>query len=109
TSYTSGAYTFTQSAGRGTFNWVVKDELDGNFANNYQDPFRVYGIGKVGLATRVYSVQDVPAGTALDALRCGLHANSDITVGGTITLGAGPISTNGKIATGAKITGNVEC
>jgi hypothetical protein len=108
TSYTTGAYTFTQSAGRGTFNWVVKDEVDANFSNNYQDPFRVYGIGKVGLATRVYSVQVVPAGTALDVLRCGLHANGSVTTAGTITLGSGPISSNGNTNTGAKITGNVE-
>jgi Tfp pilus assembly protein PilX len=105
----SGTYAFTQSAGRGTFSWAVKDEVDGNFSNNYQDPFRVYGIGKVNNATRVYSVTVTPAGSPLDVLRCGLHAGSDITVNGTITLGAGPISTNGKINTGSKITGNVEC
>src|SRR4051812_43364461 len=84
TSYTSGAYTFTQSAGRGTFAWVVKDEVDGNFSNNYVDPFRVYGIGKVGLATRVYSVQVVPAGSPLDVLRCGLHAGGDVLTTGNI-------------------------
>jgi hypothetical protein len=110
TSYTTGnSYAFTQSAGRGSFAWAVKDELDGNFSNNYQDPFRLYGIGKVGQSTRVFSVTVVPAGTALDALRCGVHTNGDITTSGNITLGAGPLSTNGKVNTGAVITGNVEC
>jgi hypothetical protein len=111
TSYVAGSnvYAFTQSAGRGTFSWAVKDEFDGNFSNNYQDPFRLYGIGKVNNATRVYSVTVVPAGSPLDVLRCGLHAVGNITNNSTITLGAGPISTAAKIFLSAKITGNVEC
>ncbi|HSV15468.1 MAG TPA: hypothetical protein VLI90_14505 [Tepidisphaeraceae bacterium] len=116
TSYTpgSGVYAFTQSAGRGTFNWAVKDEVDGNFSNNYVDPFRLYGIGKVGLATRVYSVQIVPAGSPLDVLRCAVHANGNVTQSGVICCGSnaagytGPLSSNAKISFTNFVYGNVE-
>jgi hypothetical protein len=109
TSYTSGnTAAFTQTNSIGVGSWVVKDEVDGNFANNYADPFRLYGIGKVGQATRVYSVQVVTAGSPMDVLRCGLHAGGDINTNGTITLGAGPLSCNGNVKTQAAITGNVE-
>ena len=55
TSYTTGnAYVFTQSMGRGTWSWVVKDKVDGNFSNNYADPFTLYGIGVVNQAKRLH-------------------------------------------------------
>ncbi len=105
----SGSYAFTQSIGRGTMAWAVKDELDGNFSNNYQDPFRLYGIGKVGQATRVYSVQVVPGGTALDVLRCGAHAAGNVTNNGVVCLGAGPLSSNAAINALATVWGSIEC
>jgi hypothetical protein len=109
TSYTSGgAVAFSQTTSIGAGSWVVKDQVDGNFANNYADPFQLYGIGKVGQTTRVYSVQVVPAGSPMDVLRCGLHAGGSINTSGTITLGAGPISSNGNIKTQANISGNLE-
>jgi hypothetical protein len=109
TSYTTGnAAAFAQTTSIGVGSWVVKDEVDGNFANNYADPFRLYGIGKVGQATRVYSVQVVPSGSPMDILRCGIHAAGSITTSGTITLGTGPLSSNGNVKTGAMISGNIE-
>ena len=109
TSYTTGnAYVFTQSMGRGTWSWVVKDKVDGNFSNNYADPFTLYGIGVVNQAKRVYSVQVVPAGSPLDVLRCGMQAGGQVTINKPVSLGAGPLSSNTKINTGGMIYGNVE-
>jgi hypothetical protein len=109
TSYTTGnAYVFTQSMGRGTWSWVVKDKVDGNFSNNYADPFTLYGIGVVNQAKRVYSVQVVPAGSPLDVLRCGLHAGGAVTVNSPVSLGAGPLSSNTRISTGGMIYGSIE-
>jgi hypothetical protein len=109
TSYTTGstpAFSQTTSVGIGT--WVVKDEFDGNFTNNYADPFRLYGIAKVGQTTRVYSVQVVPAGSPLDVLRCAMHCNTDMSLNGTTIAGNGPLSSNTKTNTTGQIYGNVE-
>jgi hypothetical protein len=111
TSYTTGGgYAFTQSMGRGSWAWVVKDQVDGNFSNNYADPFTVYGIATVNQAKRVYSVQVVPAGSPLDVLRCGLQAAGQVTINSNspVSLGTGPISSNTKVNTGGIIYGNVE-
>jgi Tfp pilus assembly protein PilX len=109
TSYTTGAASaFSQSMGRGTWSWVVKDTVDGNFSNNYADPFTIYGIGTVNQAKRVYSVQVVAAGSPLDVLRCGLQAGGAITINSTVSAGTGPISSNTNVVTGAAIYGNVE-
>lgn len=104
-----GAAAFTQAMGRGTWSWEVIDPVDGNFSNNYQDPFRIYGIGIVGQTTRVYSVLVVPGMAPLDILRCGIHSNSNLTTSGSICLGNGPVSTNGNLTTNAAIYGNAEC
>jgi hypothetical protein len=62
----------------------------------------------VNQATRVYSVQVVPAGSPLDVLRCGMHANGNVTINGTVIAGNGPISCNAQMNTGSKVYGNVE-
>src|ERR1700722_4632735 len=102
TNYTTGnAYAFTQSMGRGSWSWVVKDKVDSNFSNNYADPFTLYGIGTVNQAKRIYSGQVVAAGSPLDVLRCGLQAGGQVTINGgcPVSLGTGPLSSNTKVST----------
>ena len=76
--YTSRQTVFSQTIGRGTFSWALKDEVDGNLSADYLRPYRIYGIGTVGSVTRVYSVQVIPTGAPLDVLRTALHSNSTI-------------------------------
>ena len=53
--------------GEGQFRWKLTDERDHNIAYTAGgiQPVRVYGIGEVGEARRVYSVELVPTGTNL--------------------------------------------
>lgn len=105
--YTNRQLAVTQSFGRGTMAWALKDEIDGNLADDYSQPVRVYGIGKVNNATRVYSVQLFFSGTALDVLRTSLHSDSTLTAGGTLN-GGGPVSTNSSLAGSGTINASVE-
>jgi hypothetical protein len=112
---------FTQSMGRGKWYWMVVDQVDGNFSNNYVDSFKLYGVGTVNNATRVFSVQVVPAGSPLPVLQCGLAAAGNITTNGTATISGGAptanapsgwtpmISTNGSISLGGSVYGTVQC
>lgn len=105
--YTSGQTGFTVPFGNGAMSWALVDEEDKLIADDYIDPLKVYGIGRVGKVTRVYSARLTPAGTGIDVLRTAFHAAGAIEVGGATVVIDGPASTNGNlnIATGG-ITGN---
>lgn len=106
--YTSRQTAFTQSMGRGTFSWALKDEVDGILSEDYLRPFRIYGIGMVGSVTRVYSVQVIPAGTPLDVLRTALHSNSTVTFTGNAQAVNGPISSNSTVSLSGSVNAAIE-
>src|SRR5215207_5938048 len=53
--------------GAGTFNWYLRDELDGDVRMSVGgiQPVRVFGMGQVGDARRKYSVRLIPTGVNL--------------------------------------------
>jgi hypothetical protein len=107
-SYTSRQTAFTQTMGRGTFSWALKDEADGNLSEDYLRPFRIYGIGVVGSVTRIYSVQVIPGGSPLDVLRTTLHSNSTVNLTGNAQAVNGPISSNSTVSLSGNVTGAIE-
>ena len=107
-SYVSGGTAFSKAVGRGTMSWALKDETDGNLSADYLRPIRIYGIGAVGRATRVYSVRVIPAGTALDVLRTALHSASTIKLTGSARAVNGPISSNSSIQLSGTVNAAIE-
>jgi hypothetical protein len=99
---------FTQTVGRGTFSWALKDETDGNLAADYLRVIRIYGIGTVGSVTRVYSVQIMPGGSPLDVLRTALHSTGAVKLGGSTQSTSGPISSAGNIALSGSVRSSLE-
>ena len=106
--YTSSQTVVTQAMGRGTFSWALKDETDGLISEDYLRAFRIYGIGKVGAVTRVYSVQVMPGGAPLDVLRTGIHSSSTITLTGNAQAINGPFSSNSSISLSGTVSGSIE-
>ena len=106
--YVNGQTAFTQAVNRGSFSWAIKDEKDGNLANDYLQSFRVYGIGKVGNVTRVYSVQVAPGGSALDVLRTAVHTTAAINLTGKTQSNYGPISSNAGVALSGTVNAAIE-
>lgn len=85
------------------------DETDADFTNNTSDPIRLYATVVKGPARRIYSVLLTPDATlGLDALRCALHSDKDITSEATASFSNGPLSANGKLTNSATITGDAE-
>jgi hypothetical protein len=94
--YTNGQATTAVALGRGTCQWVLVDPADGNLTNDYSQPLTLYGIGKVGKATRVYSVTVAAGGQGLDVLRAAYHGNAGLSVGGTSIVTGAPASSAGS-------------
>ncbi len=105
--YTSGETAFSIPWGRGTLSWALVDP-NGDFSDDYTTPFTIYGIGKVGVATRVYSVQVGAGGRGIDALRAAVHAAGSLSTGGVTIAVGGPLSTNGRSTLGGTVHANVE-
>jgi hypothetical protein len=109
TTYTSNVESSSVNLGRGSFTFKLVDTIDGNLTNDPTQPVKLYGIGRVGSTTRVYSLTIEPVG--LDFLRTAAHALTSFSLtNGTLTAVNGPISTNGttyNYSTGV-IVGNVE-
>ena len=99
--YTSGQTGFSTALGGGRMSWTLVDEDDGLIADDYADPLKVYGIGRVGKVTRVYSAQLITAGSGLDVLRTAFHADGGIALGGATIVIDGPASTNGDLNVGS--------
>jgi hypothetical protein len=99
--------------GGGTITYKLVDEKDGIIAGNAaagtdKDPVRVYGIGRVGKAVRVHSVNLQSAGTALDVLRTAAHTNVNLTAKTTSYAIDGPLSSNANIVDTGTIYGDAE-
>jgi hypothetical protein len=100
TTYTSGVETTPVALGGGTVAFKLVDEADGNLANVVTDSVRLYGIGRFGAATRVYSVQ----ASGRDALSC---LNVPLCVGGTLKMGKTIVDAAGAtIACNADVDGD---
>ena len=84
--------------GRGTIAYKFVDVADGDLTNNTNgEPVRVYGIGRVGKATRVYSVS-MAATQPLSSLQTAMDAGGNINFGLATLNGTGIVSANGTIS-----------
>ena len=57
TNYTNNTWTTPQTVGGVSFTYKLIDELDGNLADDPNEPVRLYGKATVGDAVRIYSVR----------------------------------------------------
>jgi len=110
TTYTSGQETPPVALGHGALSFKLVDEIDGDLANGPTDAVRLYGLGRTGAALRIYSVELVPDGPALDVLKTVAHAGGNLTTAQTISGIRGPLSANGTLTVPAPATvdGDVE-
>lgn len=113
TTYTNNVEITPIAMGRGTMSYKLVDAAlglasgDGTLSNNTYDPVRLYGIGRVGNAVRVYSVLligDVP----LDVLRTTVATSGYLNNSSASTTSGGPLSSNGLFTRGATVDGDVE-
>ncbi len=103
TNNTSGAdaSSGTITLGAGTFKYQLID-VDGNLADNDRDGVTVRGIGRVGEATQVTTVDLEPANSALTCLDVAIHAVGKADVmAGTVTIDR-MVSSNDEI----RVTGS---
>jgi len=113
TNFTNNAEITPISFGNGTLSFKLVDAAlglsggDGNLNNNTYDPVRLYGIGRVGSTTRVYSVLLV-GDTGLDVLRTCVATSGYLNNNVTSTALGGALSTNGLFTRGAVVNGNVD-
>jgi hypothetical protein len=91
--------TRTVPVGRGTMRWYLKDEKDGDLANNPGDPFLVVARGQVNRSAYGLGLVCSILGDPLPALKASIHASGKITVGkdSKLTVTGGAISTNDKL------------
>ena len=101
TTYVNNVESPTVALNGGTISFKLIDEISGNLTTTTTNPVRIYGIGRYGTATRVYSVR-VEGKNALTCL------NAAIMVGGNLAeSNASSIQASGFIvATNAKFIGN---
>jgi hypothetical protein len=100
TTYTNNVETAQVAVGRGTVSFKLVDEVDGNLSNNTTDPVRVYGYGRVGTATKVYSVVLTP-GVGKPYTCLGVAADCG---GGITFLALDAVAGSATISTNASIT-----
>lgn len=96
TKYTSGVLTSPRSLGRGTISFKLVDEIDANLSNNTTDPVRLYGVGRVRRAARVYSV--LCGAKPLSSLTAAVSCGGSVYLTSVTITGSATISSNGDIA-----------
>ena len=77
TTYVNNIESATVAFGGGTISFKLVDEISANLTTATTNPVRVYGIGRYGTATRVYSVR-VEGTNALTCLNTALMAGGNI-------------------------------
>jgi hypothetical protein len=98
TTYKSGNETTPVPLGRGTISFRLVDETDGLLDNSGSDPVRIYGIGRAGIATRIYSVR----ACGQDPVTC---LNTVMTTNASIDWWASTVQATGMtIASNASMT-----
>jgi hypothetical protein len=105
--YTNNTPIADIAAGRGTFAWKFVDEIDGILANDPTQKVRLYGIGRVGGAMRMFSVQ-LPGSNSVDVFKMAVASCTDISCDNHLTLNGGPLYTRGTYTSGSATTGDVE-
>ncbi len=101
TTYTNAVESSTVSVGGGTIAFKLIDEISGNLSTTATNPVRVYGIGRYGSATRVYSVR-VEGKNALTCLNAAVTAGGNISESKNANLQASGFT----LATNAAFVGN---
>jgi hypothetical protein len=96
TTYVSGVETAQVAFGGGTVSFKLVDECDGTLSGGDTDPVRIYGIGRYGKATQVYSVLAV----GVSPLTC---LSAPLAVGGTLNCNKATVN-----AVGMAITANAD-
>lgn len=110
TTYTNNVETATVSVGGGTISFKLVDEIDANLSNKTTQPVRLYGIGRVGAAAKVLSVQ-LEGSNPLTCLRSAMSVGGNITLDKTVlTAPLQNISGNGNFNGGnsfSAVNGNL--
>lgn len=105
-----GGTTVQKSFGRGTFEWSLSDETDGDLNDNEKDPVTILAKGFVNNAAYSLSMTAKIDGGALAILATSLSSSGDITLGtnAKMTLTGAPLSSNQAINNSGQIFGDVE-
>ena len=102
--------TVQKSLGRGTFEWSLIDETDGDLGDNGKDPVTVLAKGFVNNAAYSLSMTARIDSSALEILATGLSSGGDITLGtnAKLTIIGAPLSGNQALTNSGQIFGDVE-
>ena len=71
---------FTAPMGRGTMQWQITDDGDGQLADDEQDPVLIVAIGQVGASRYKLGLRCFVEGLPLEALSRCVHCGGDITM-----------------------------
>lgn len=109
TSYVHGVETTSRSFGGGAVSWRLLDTTDANLADDPTDGVEVHGIGRVGDAIWVHSVQF--QFREISPLDHPLHAHGTMTLnsGDQLTVSTGAVSTNSVFDLDGTLIGAAEC
>lgn len=77
--------------------WYVTDPVDGDLADDPDDPVEIHGLTQSGATRRKVVTTAFPAGAPLDVLRCPLHATGDIELSASAIMAGGPLSADSEI------------
>lgn len=103
--YNSGVETPQKTLGPGTVTFKLVDEVDGDLSNSSADPVRVYGIGRVGKSTQVFSVI-ASSGIALDCLGAAVCVGGDVALSSSTVVGVGmTMASNGSVSATTAVVG----
>jgi hypothetical protein len=108
TARTNGAWFASRDTGAGTCRLEVIDPLDGNLANDPDDPVVMVGVGYRGHAEQRVKLTVEPQSQALSSLRSAIAAGQTINVDGHTLRTDGLITANTVSASGAQVYGDVE-
>ncbi|HJQ81843.1 MAG TPA: carbohydrate binding domain-containing protein [Lacipirellulaceae bacterium] len=108
TARSHGAWFSARDTGAGTCTLEVLDPLDGNLANDPDDPVVMVGVGYRGDAQQRVKLTVEPQSQALSSLRSAIAAGDTINVQGNILRTNGLITANQVTATSAQVYGDVE-
>lgn len=109
--YTHNLESAPLSFARGTSTWKLVDTTDSSLADDPRDSVLIQGIGRVGEAVWVESVEAQQPDIPLPSLATALHTEGRLRVdaGKTLTVLTGEASTDGQLELNGAIVGSVAC